>query len=129
MYINKYMPMYYITFIPFSANPAVFTSKSEIRVGLITNTIIDVLVDGNPIPTANDIEWFFNGSIVSDNEYYQVNNGNKQLRIINASSDNVTGVYQCKVTTSTGNNSVYVIVSYHGKSDDSHVIVISYIRV
>ena len=121
--------MYYITFIPFSANPAVFTSKSEIRVGRITNTIIDVLVDGNPVPTANDIEWFFNGSIVSDNDYYQLNNGNKQLRIINASSDNVTGVYQCKVSTSIGNNSVYVIVSYHGKSDDSHVIVISYILV
>ena len=108
----------------YTGNPAIYTTQSTIRVGIMTNTSLTVYTSGqDPLPTANDLSWYFQGTRIdpASNPHYQIQNNNAILTII-APSANVTGQYEARVSTSQGTNSVFINVSYHGMSFDYYVI-------
>ena len=98
----------------FSVNPAVYTAFSEITVGNFTDVKIQVYIDGDPKPSSHNITWFFNGDQLPDESYYSLENGNKDL-VIRGYSNLTVGRYECRVSTSIGDNSVFVNVSYFGE--------------
>ena len=94
-----------------------------IQVGIMTNTSLIVYTSGqDPIPTANDLSWYFQGTRIdpASNPHYQIQNNNAVLTII-APSANVTGQYEARVSTSQGTDSIFINVSYHGMSCDYYV--------
>ena len=91
----------------------------------MTNTSITVYTSGqNPIPSANNLFWYFQGKIIDPTSpYYQIQNDNTVL-IISALSANVIGQYEARVSTSQGTNSVFISVSYYGMIYNNHVIIV-----
>ena len=104
----------YIINLCFSANPAVYSTTSEIIVGSFADVKIEVYIDGDPKPSSHNITWFFNGDQLPDESYYSLENGNKDL-VIRGYSSLTVGRYECRVSTSIGDNSVFVNVSYFGE--------------
>ena len=96
-------------------NPVIYTTNTEVIVGLTTDVTLKVYTDGaNPIPSSNDITWTFKGSTITDNAYYSLQSGNTELVITNAPSNMTTGLYQSSVTTIQGTSSINITISYFG---------------
>jgi hypothetical protein len=96
-------------------NPIIYTQDETVRVGITTNSSITVYAGGNPVPTFNDVSWYFNGALIDPvtNPHYDIMSSDSVyvLSII-APSSQVTGTYTVIVSTSQGNDSVSVNVTY-----------------
>lgn len=101
----------------FADNPAIYTSVSTIYITTksITNATITIYVSGsNPLPNEDDINWYFNNNLINDSQTVYHFESNNTVLSITGVGDTIIGLYEARVVTMHGSNSIYVNISYPG---------------
>ena len=81
-----------------------------------TNTSIAIYTSGsNPKPTADNITWYFNNNNINSSQNYYHLDSNNTVLYVSGFGDDIVGLYEARVMTVQGSNSIFVNVSYTSK--------------
>ena len=104
----------------FTENPSV-TTKNTTSLYAAPGSSLQLVVNilGNPMPQADQIMWYRNDSLITEDQYLIISNDHMQLTIRNVGTQ-YYGVYQCNVTTTAGTRSQ----TFHIKRPCKSVIIL-----
>ena len=96
-----------------TGNPVVAAEEISVQVVLNQTVILRVHIAGDTQPEANDIQWYNNGAAIVTSSFYAFSSDRQSITII-VTNKNVTGIYECRVTTTEGMNSAFINVTFPG---------------
>ena len=88
---------------------------TNVRVALNSNATLQVYTGGSdPTPTAGNIQWYKDSTMITSGTDYTLSPDRTQLTIRVTSSE-VAGIYESRVLTTQGQNSAFINVSFPGE--------------
>ena len=96
-----------------TGNPRVVAEEISVQVVWNQTAVLRVHIAGDPKPEANNIQWYNNGAAIVPSSFYAFSSDRQSLTIV-VTSKNVTGMYECRVTTTEGMSSVFINVTFPG---------------
>ena len=91
----------------------VVAEEVNVRVALYQEATLRVRVAGDPLPGANDIEWYKNGTLITNSSSFSFTS-DRQAIIFDVTGKNASGIYECHVTTIEGMSTAFINVTFPG---------------
>ena len=96
-----------------TGNPVVVAEESNMEVALNQEVTLRVYVAGDPLPGADDIQWYKNGNLIVTSSSFTFTSDRQSLMIVLMDRD-AAGIYECRVTTIEGMSSAFINVTFPG---------------